>query len=115
MSDPQCSFYVRSPVESGGYYYDHVSVGGYQADGCLWTSHPPQVGDIIHLWDQNTKSGGQYRVIERAWMHSSYGSANWPYGQAEPTGGPMLDVIVEAAEGLFRDQVRRPEAEGDGS
>lgn len=99
----RCSLKERVPVQ-GGFRYDHVSVRGHALDGYLYTEHPPAIGDLIAL--TGAPSGvGVFHVVDREWLHSSFGSTNWPYGQPEPVVGPILTVIVERAEGMFRDEV----------
>jgi hypothetical protein len=103
-NDVRCNFYRRSPVDVGLWRYDHISLAGPHGDTFLHTPHPPHVGDLIGLYDPFTKKGGVHRVVERSWTHSSWGSADWPYGEPRPHVGPLLDVIVEDAEGPFRDE-----------
>lgn len=100
---PRCQFYERVEVE-GGYRYDQINVNGPTGFDPLVTPHPPAVGDLIHLWDAYKKRGGTFRVVERAWHHSSYGSTDWPYGSPVSKEGPLLDIIVEAAVGPFVDE-----------
>ncbi|MET9086136.1 hypothetical protein ABZX77_30395 [Streptomyces sp. NPDC004237] len=107
-----CSFYIRVPVGDGQFYYDHVNVGSPHGDGKLHTPNPPQAGDLIHLWDTVRQQGGTYEVLARKWLHSSYGSFNWPVLELQPTVGPLLDLIVEPAEDVFRDQALRSDEEG---
>jgi hypothetical protein len=111
MKPVECSFYIRTPAEGGQFYYDHVDVSSPHHDGRMHTPYPPQVGDLINLWDSIKKQGGQFEVIARQWLHSSYGSTNWPLLEPQPTVGPLLGLIVEPAEGAFRDQVVRPDDE----
>lgn len=101
---PRCQFYERTAVE-GGFRYDMISINGPMGAGRLVTPHPPAVGDLISLWDVHERRGGTFRVIERAWMYSSYGSTDWPYGTPASKEGPLLDIVVEAAEGPFVDEV----------
>lgn len=108
----RCSFYVRSAVASG-YRYDPVHLTSVNHDGMLPTCHPPLPGDLISLYDSLTHAGGTYRVIERAWLHAGYGSTNWPVLEPLPIEGPMLDIIVEAADGPFRDQAPEPSEDAD--
>lgn len=42
------------------------------------------------------------------WLHVGYGSDPWPRGTLTSKKGPLLDIIVEAAEGLFVDEVPEP-------
>ncbi|MET7477984.1 hypothetical protein ABZT17_26960 [Streptomyces sp. NPDC005648] len=114
MKPVVCSFYIRTPAESGQFYYDRVNVGSYHGDGKLHTPQPPQVGDLLHLWDTVKRDGGTYVVLARQWLYSSYGSTNWPVLEQQPTVGPLLEVIVEPAEGVFRDQALRPDEEDGG-
>lgn len=110
---PQCSFYVRTQVTNEPTYrYDHIEISSPESDGKLRTPWPPSVGDTIQLYDSLRRIGGVYRVIERSWLHSSYGSANWPYvrTQAGPAVGPLLDIVVEPSTGLF---VNEAELEAD--
>ncbi|GIL29163.1 hypothetical protein [Actinocatenispora comari] len=76
-----------------------------EGDGALPTPYPPAVGDLIWLTDRFTGSGAVYRVLERQWMHAGYGSMSWRAGTAAPAEGPMLEIVVEAAGGLFLDEV----------
>ncbi|MFF4689851.1 hypothetical protein [Streptomyces sp. NPDC001307] len=75
------------------------------------TPYPPQVGDLVHLWDAIEQRGGMHEVLARQWLHSSYGLVNWPLLEKQPTVGPLLELIVEPAEGVFRDQAPRPDDE----
>lgn len=95
----RCHFQVRARAGDGQFHYEAISLYNPRGDGYLHTPHPPAVGDHIHLWDVATKRGGNHRVIARAWLHSSYGSTNWPHGRDAPIVGPILDLIVEAADG----------------
>ncbi len=104
-----CHFYVRVPV-GDQFRYDRVNVSGPQGDSTLHTEYPPLVGDLIHLYDKQGHQG-QFRVIERAWMHSSWGSFNWPYGEPRSKVGPTLDLIVEPADGLFVNEAPTPDEE----
>ncbi|MBD3004815.1 hypothetical protein [Streptomyces sp. 5-10] len=100
-----CSFYVRTPSEDGKYHYDRLSVKGRHGDGNLHTFHPPHTGESISLRDEfgNFNTTG-FRVIHRDWLHSSYGSVNWPYMYEGPKEGPRLNVIVEPFEGPFENE-----------
>jgi hypothetical protein len=102
--DVRCNFYRRVPADVGLWRYDHINLSGPHGDTFLHTLHPPLVGDFISLWDFTTKTSGVYRIVERSWQHSSWGSANWPYGATRPHVGPILDIIVETAKGVFRDE-----------
>jgi hypothetical protein len=102
--DVRCNFYRRTPADVGLWRYDHINHSDHTGDGYLTTPHPPLVGDLIGLYDPTTKKGGVYRIVERSWTHSSWGSANWPYGEPRPKVGPLLDLIVETAQGPFHDE-----------
>ncbi len=104
-----CRFYIRSPVEGGQFRYEQISLASSQMDCRLRTAHPPLPGDLIFLWDSYKKEGGMFRVIERAWHHAGWGSMVWPYTEMLPTEGPGADIIVEPAEGLFRDEAPIPD------
>jgi hypothetical protein len=108
-----CSFYIRTPAQNGQFYYDHVNVSSPHGDGKLHTPDTPQVGDVIHLWDFVKKKGGMYEVIARQWLHSSYGSTNWPVLEQQPIVGTALELVVVPAEGILRNQVLRPEDEDE--
>jgi hypothetical protein len=111
MTPVVCSFYIRPVADSGHYSYEPVSIGSPHHDGKMHTPYPPQVGDLVHLWDTIEQRGGMHEVLTRQRLHSSYGSANWPLLEKQPTVGPLLELIVEPAEGLFRDQAPRPDDE----
>ncbi|CBG73110.1 hypothetical protein SCAB_60911 [Streptomyces scabiei 87.22] len=104
MKPVVCSFYIRTPAGDGQFHYEPVNIGSPHADGKLHTPHPPAIGDLIHLWDTIKRRGGSYEVLARQWLHNSYGSANWPVLELQPTVGPLLELIVQRAEGAFRDQ-----------
>lgn len=101
---PRCSFVLRTPVEHG-YTYTTISL---VPSGRLHTHHPPAVGDLISLHD-GTLGDGMYRVIERCWLYPVFGSSAWPCGKNEPTYGPLLDIIVETADGPLRDEASEPD------
>jgi hypothetical protein len=111
-ADVRCNFYRRTPVTDGRYRYDFIQHGDHAGDGFLRTPHPPLVGDLINLYDPQAKTAGTYRVIERSWTHSAWGSPNGPYGEPRPHVGPILDVVVETAEGVFRDEAPLEEEDG---
>lgn len=107
QSAPQCTFYIRKQVTSDPATYDYAQVylrgGPLGGGGSLDTPHPPMAGDLI--WLQPDRSpGGCYRVIERAWQHAAYGSANWPFGVRRTAVGPILTIVVEPDDGPFRDE-----------
>jgi hypothetical protein len=103
--DVRCNFYRRVPVDVGFYRYDPINHSAHPGDSFLHTPHPPLVGDLISLYDPQTKTGDTYQVIARSWHHSAWGSPNWPYGEPRPKVGPLLDLIVETTPGPFHDQV----------
>lgn len=111
---PRCQFYERIAVEGGGYRYESISINGPGGYGRFVTLHPPATGDLISLWDAVEKRGGVFRVVERAWHHPSFGSADWPYGERTSKEGPLLDIIVEPADGPFVDEVAREDDEENG-
>ncbi|MFD1656974.1 hypothetical protein ACFSL4_01670 [Streptomyces caeni] len=111
MKPVVCSFYIRTPAGDSQFHYDPVNISSPHHDSKMHTPYPPQVGDLIHLWDFVKKQGGTYQVIARQWLHSSYGSTNWPVLEQQPTVGPLLELIVESAEGVFREQALRPDDE----
>jgi hypothetical protein len=111
LKSPRCAFYERTAVE-GGYRYTSIHVQGPPGGGgYLHTDHPPVPGDLIHLWDSLTDQGGPYQVVARHWLHSSYGSPDWPYDLAASTEGPLVYIVVEPAEGVFRNEIPREEEE----
>lgn len=101
---PLCTFYDRTIAPDGLYHYQQIMISAPEGCGRRTMAHPPAIGDLIFLYDEIRKCGGQYRIIARDWSHPSYGSAGWPYGQAMPTIGPLLNMIVERAVGPFSDQ-----------
>jgi len=111
MKPVVCSFYIRTPAGDSQFQYESVNIGSPHGDGKMHTPYPPAVGDLIHLRDTIKQSGGTYEVIIRQWLHSSYGSTNWPVLEQQPTVGPLLELLVEPAEGVFRDQAPRPDDE----
>ena len=114
MKPVVCSFYIRTPTDNGQFHYEPINVGSPHGDGKLHTPYPPHVGDLIHPWDPFKKAGGTFEVLARQWLHSSYGSTNWPPLEPQPIVGPLLELIVETAEGVFRDQTPQPNDEDEG-
>ncbi|MGW1961782.1 hypothetical protein ACWCPD_16075 [Streptomyces sp. NPDC001935] len=100
----ECSFAIRTPAENDQFTYERVNIGSRHGDGKLHTFYPPAVGDLIHLWDTVKQKGGMFAVLARQWLHSSYGSTNWPVLEEQPTVGPLLELVVEPAEGVFRNE-----------
>lgn len=118
MSTPELaevSWYVRRPAPEGGWYYDHIDVRspGGSAQPVRFV---PAVGDVVTVGGEDPgtgKTSGTFRVIDRTWLYPSWGSMNWPHGQTEPTRGPMVQILMEEARGLFVDERTRPEDEAD--
>jgi hypothetical protein len=102
-----CDFQVRTPAGDGKFYFDDIAVKGQYGEHWLYTPHPPLVGDLIWLANEGKDHGRNYRVIDRQWSHSQYGSVNWPLTESRPQAAPMLTVLVEPAEGMFVNQVLR--------
>lgn len=109
ITDVECRFVERS-VALGGFYYDQIYVKGPDGAGRLRVSHPPQTGDLVFLADAlNDSRTGTYRVVARSWMHSTFGSFNWPYGKNRQQVPPEIELLVEKAEGWYADEIVRPE------
>jgi hypothetical protein len=115
---PICSFYARVPVDGGQFRYDTFqAASSTPPDGFVPFLMPPAVGDTLLLWtpkwrlEPGANECGQYRVIERDWTYADYGSAAWPYGERAPKSGPRLTIIVELADGPFRNEA--PEEASD--
>lgn len=94
----RCSFYIRTPSAAHPDMWDYTSVDLGTPSHTLDTFHPPQVGDRIAL------GAPMFEVVARDWMHPQHGSGAWPYRELYPVVGPMMQVIVVPAEGLFVDQ-----------
>lgn len=102
-----CTFHERVPAGGSTFHYRRVWLSNRDGDGVLRTPFPPAVGDTIFLYDRGgTETGprGCFRVVERDWGHTSYGSTYWPVLDKHPAQGPRLTLIVVAAEGPFRNQ-----------
>lgn len=101
----RCHFYVRTQVNLGsGYRYHSIAVREPAGAGPVLLAEALAMGDLVSLRDENTQVVGSYRVIERSWLHASYGSYDWPYNAPMATTPPMLDLIVVEAEGVFRNE-----------
>lgn len=111
MLPTRCHFYVRHRVD-GGYHYASFDPGTPESP-FIPLSTAPQVGDLVWLYDRATKAGTTHQVLERSWQYPEYGSRNWPHGAPGPTVGPMVEIIVEPAEGLFRNEVPEAQLRGD--
>lgn len=94
----RCSFYERVPHSDKLFRYNSLQLRTH--DTYLPLFHPPMVGDLVYL----PGFAGGYRVIARDWMYSAYGSVDWPRGQSAPLKGPLMQVVVTASDGLFRDE-----------
>lgn len=109
---PQVRFAVRFPAGSGTWRYEHISVANPGGQDVIALEYPPAIGDLISVWDSDRarrqlpqpEGGPMYRVLDRWWTHSSWGSADWPYGEQMPRSGPLLEIILEPAEGLYRNE-----------
>lgn len=110
-----CDFYERVPVPAvdgqpataARYRYNQVDTGNFHNSLMdMWTFHPPQVGDFVHLPDG-------YRVVGRSWMYSRRGSGNWPANEPMPVVGPHLTLIVEREHGPFIDEAGSEPDEGE--
>lgn len=104
---PRCSFAVRYPAGNGKWRYQRVSVDSGPLAGYAPMTSPPIPGDLITLHGRpgsRPEEGPVFRVVERMFTYPSYGSGSWPYGKTKPEEGPLIDFIVEPAQGLYRDE-----------
>lgn len=91
----RCWFYERRAV-AGGWQYTRLDLGQHPD----WaTPHPPVIGDLV------STSAGLFRVAERMWMYPQQGSMDWPHGEDRPLQGPIVQYVMDAAEGPFVDEV----------
>jgi hypothetical protein len=113
----RCDFVVRRPTPDNKWRYERLYFQSYYGNTFLPLAHPPAVGDLIVLQPQPApayQAGGPvFRVLERMWTHAMYGSPDWPYGDDRPRTGPLLDIIVEQADGLYRDEAVAEEEVSD--
>jgi len=93
----RCSFFVRRSAADGWLYERGKMHGG--PEGTL-TIVPPAVGDLIYVEDVGTCV-----VVTRSWTYASWGSMDWPYNAPTAIVPPLLDLIVEPADGPFADEV----------
>jgi hypothetical protein len=102
---PRCMFSVRYPAGDGRWWYQRMSIASPGGAGSIGME-PPLIGDLISLWDTHTQpeGGPVFRVIDRCWGHASWGSVTWPYGESEPQEGPLVDIILEPAQGPYPDE-----------
>lgn len=106
--DVRCVFRLRVKVaDAPTYRYDHLDIRTPEHNGDISLIHPPLIGDLIYL------PGGMFRVVDRCWMHASYGSTYWPYMSPHATVGPRLEVVVEQAEGLYVHEAESSEETAD--
>jgi hypothetical protein len=112
-TQPHVKFVIRYPAGDGKWRYETVWVSSPSGSAFIPMEHPPLMGDLITLWDSDRHrrglpphdGGPAFRVVDRMWSHSSWGSADWPFGESEPRSGPLLDIIVEPARGgAYRDE-----------
>jgi hypothetical protein len=114
-----CGFHLR---EDAGmhrlgmmYKYTSLWLNGARGDGKLYTLYPPVVGDTMWLADDTQDIHGTFKVIARDISHSSYGSANWPYGKQHPDVGPYFTYLVIRSTGLFVNEVSEISEDGQHS
>lgn len=105
------TFSVRRPTPDNHWDYQRISPDSPYGSGFVPMNFPPVVGDLIILQDahREVEGGPVFQVIGRQWAHSNYGSPSWPHNAPEPREGPLLNIVVEPAEGIFRNE--RPENE----
>jgi hypothetical protein len=117
---PQVAFKVRYPAGDGLYRFEWVDIHTPGGAGHHPMEHPPLIGDLVILptrrpgGEPPLEGGPVFRVIDRMWGHSEYGSAHWPYGANSPVAGPLLEIIVEPARGLYADQAPLPPEDEEG-
>lgn len=95
----RCYFYERTPAP-GGHTYKILHPHTPQP-GLLVLPQPPAVGDRVTL----PGDPQPYRVVDRVWNYPAWGSGAWPLVDLEPQDGPLVDLIVECANGPFIDEV----------
>jgi hypothetical protein len=103
---PRCRFMARYPAGGGKWLFRHIDMLTPEGGGRPLLEHPPAPGDLIALQGaaRDEPGGPVFRVIDRMWVHPAYGSGSWPFGSPVPQQGPMLEIIVEPAEGLYADE-----------
>jgi len=95
------SFYERkivSPDPVHRYRYEPLDekYSQFGADLGFPVNFPPTVGDWIII------GSGSFRVIDRQWMCSGYGSTYWPTLEDRPVVPHRLTLILErSTEGPF--------------
>lgn len=101
-----CVFYRRTKLP-GGHRYERIQVGEPEMYGRLVTAHPPAVGDkiLLHHKGGGEDLSGHYLVVEREWLHASWGSTLWPILDPFPDEGPALYTVVEPTTPQRHDQV----------
>lgn len=109
----RCRFAVRYPAaEEGKWDFRTVWLSSWDSSGGLPTGQPPMAGDLVVLsadrGDPEVMGGPVFRVVERMWAYPEYGSAAWPRGTSRPASGPSLEIVVEPAAGLYRDEAGEP-------
>lgn len=104
MPPPEVKFAVRYPAGSGAWRYEALDIPN-PGGSFMPLEYLPAAGDLVTLWDRSghVEGGPHFRVVARSWSYSGYGSVNWPYGQREPSSGPLVDIIVEPAGGPYSD------------
>lgn len=108
MPYPEVKFAVRYPAGQGAWRYDPVDIP-HPGGAFMPLEHLPAPGDLVTLWTRGgpegqPAGGPHFRVLQRAWTWSGYGSADWPYGKNAPQTGPIVDIIVEPAAGPYSDE-----------
>jgi hypothetical protein len=105
MPYPEVKFAIRYPAGQGAWRYEPVDIP-HPGGVFMPLEYLPSAGDLVTLWDRSgTLSGGpHFKVVQRSWTWSGYGSVDWPYGKAAAESGPLVDIIVEPATGPYSDE-----------
>lgn len=96
FSHAACGFTLRELADNGYHRFTPLTVRTPRGDGRIRTTMPPIVGDTVFLSCTDRDLSNRYRIIDREWMHPSWGSVLFPIdGGIRDGGGASLDYLVE--------------------
>ena len=107
-----CERTIIAPGAASPYRYSGLRVPHHYNARDYLMNFPPMVGDWIYLAVEPVEESGMFRVIDRYWQSSGYGSDYWPYGERTPVTPHKLElIVVRSKTGPYRLEAELTEEE----